>query len=191
MACRPAGSSTVLSLPIHIYCRCWILCCWLCACTPSSFASVPSGVSVPGFHPPPRVLTFHRALQFEYMDPDEATKLTLVNIDLVAQWAGIEGDRQDNTTVRGSLFLTAGMQWLWTTKDLGTAASWWRTNSASYLAHPTTSTCSGDTTIYDPTWPSWGVLQDMPFHLRHPSGATSGPITTDCTGSTSSDHWPT
>ena len=108
MACRPAGSSTVLSLPIHIYCRCWILCCWLCACTPSSFASVPSGVSVPGLHPPPRVLTFHRALQFEYMDPDEATKLTQVNIDLVAQWAGIEGDRQDNTTVRGSLFSLLG-----------------------------------------------------------------------------------
>ena len=43
------------------------------------------------------------------MDPDETTRATLTNLDLVAQWAGIEGDRQDNTTVRGSLFSLLGL----------------------------------------------------------------------------------
>ena len=43
------------------------------------------------------------------MDPDEATARTLLNLDLVAQWAGIEGSRDDNTTPRGALFQLLGL----------------------------------------------------------------------------------
>eukprot|EP00435_Cladocopium_sp_Y103_P026048 s3225_g6.t1 len=43
------------------------------------------------------------------LDPDEATARTLTNLDLVAQWSGIEGLRDDITTPRGALFRLFGL----------------------------------------------------------------------------------
>lgn len=43
------------------------------------------------------------------MDPDAATRATLNNVDLIAQWSGLEGARDDASTVRGSLFRLCGL----------------------------------------------------------------------------------
>ena len=43
------------------------------------------------------------------LNPDAATAATLTNVDLVAQWAGIDGQRGDPNTVRGSLFRLLGL----------------------------------------------------------------------------------
>ena len=43
------------------------------------------------------------------MDPDETTRASLTNLDLVAQWAGLEGSRDNARSVRGSLFVLMGL----------------------------------------------------------------------------------
>lgn len=43
------------------------------------------------------------------MDPSDADRANLTNLDLVAQWSGIDGTRDDATTVRGSLFALIGV----------------------------------------------------------------------------------
>ena len=46
---------------------------------------------------------------FDCMEPDEATAATFTNIDLIAQWAGIDGARDNPQTPRGSLFRLLGL----------------------------------------------------------------------------------
>ena len=46
---------------------------------------------------------------FGLMEPDEATAATFTNIDLIAQWAGIGGARDNPQTPRGSLFRLLGL----------------------------------------------------------------------------------
>lgn len=43
------------------------------------------------------------------MDPSDTDRANLTNLDLVAQWAGIDGQRADPNTVRGSLFQLLGV----------------------------------------------------------------------------------
>lgn len=42
-------------------------------------------------------------------NPSDGERVNLTNLDLVAQWAGIDGARDDATTVRGSLFALMGI----------------------------------------------------------------------------------
>lgn len=115
------GSSMATVINFRLTCRPWS---WLVSCHPRNlqacgglgfwlwpiilvWACVAAGAagSKPGALP--SLCSSHRG-PVSAMDPDPAVAVTLVTLDLVAQWAGLEGPPNDATTTRGSLFRHLG-----------------------------------------------------------------------------------